>query len=334
MDLLQRLQLHIYLFWAVVIGLISLSALMVAPFVGAIISAYILAYLFKPLFLKLKPRFGKTLAALLCIAITVILIVVPIGLISLEILNQIGGASTSQGISNIVDAVASQPFLKGLNIDAAGLKASIILIINNLVDSTILSIPGFVVGLVITLNGMFYLLCKWDMLVSHLKKYLPFKNNDKIITELGGTADAIIHGHVLVSLLEGVIAFFAFSLLGVQASLIFAVLIFILAFAPGVGPELVWGPLALYYLSIHQYALMLGVLITGLILMVGIEFYFYTRFVGSRSNIHPFILLIGILGGISVFGIFGFIIGPLLLVTSIRTIERAIASNETRIKKS
>jgi len=334
MNLLHRLQLHVYLFWAVVIGFILISALMVLPFVGAIISAYILAYFVRPLFLKLKPQYGKSLAALLCILIAVILVVAPIVLISFQILHDLGGVSTSQEIANLIGTFAAQPILKSLNVDAVSLKASVLVAVNGIVNSAILSIPSFAIGLVITLNGMFYLLCNWGELVTHLKRYLPFKNNEKIITELGGTADAIIHGHVLIAVLEALIAFVGFSLVGVQSSLIFSVLIFVLAFVPSIGPFLVWGPLAIYYLTTGRFITMWGVIVTGLILMVGIEFFVYTRFVGSKAHIHPFIMLIGLLGGITVFGIFGFIIGPLLLVTSIRIIERAIGTtNSTPLKK-
>jgi len=73
---------------------------------------------------------------------------------------------------------------------------------------------------------------------------------------------------------------------------------------------------------------MWGVIVTGIILMVGIEFIFYTRFVGIKSRIHPFILLVGVFGGISVFGVFGFIIGPLLLANSIQLLQAAVLSNE------
>lgn len=175
--------------------------------------------------------------------------------------------------------------------------------------------------------------CNLRHCASHLKKYLPFKNNGKIINELGATTDAIIRGHGSVSALEGIIAFAGFSLLGIQASLIFAVLIFIFAFMPGIGTELIWIPMVFYFFSIGEYATMWGVIIIGAILWIGIEFYFYTRFVGSKSHIHPFILLVGVLGGISVFGVFGFIIGPLLLANSIEVIELAIVSHQTRIKK-
>jgi len=333
-NLLHRLQLRVYLFWAVVVGFILLSALMVWPFVSAIISAYILAFLVRPLSVRLRPRFGRTGSALICIALVILLIIVPVTFIALQLMDQVGEVSRGHGIADILATSAAQPLLHSLNIDPNGLKEWLVVTTNNIINSAIQSIPSFAIGLVITVNAMFYLLRNWGDLAIHLNRYLPFKNNEKIITELGRTADAIIRGHGMVSALEAVIAFIGFTLVGVQASLIFSVLIFILAFVPSVGPLLIWGPLALYYFSIGQYATAVGVLATGLVLLIGIEFIFYTRFVGFRSHIHPFIMLIGVLGGIMVFGIFGFIIGPLLLANTIMLIEESIASEETQSKKT
>ncbi|HII38954.1 TPA: AI-2E family transporter [Candidatus Micrarchaeota archaeon] len=330
MDLDRRRQLHAYLFWAVVLGLLLLSAFIALPFIGAIISAYILAYLAKPLFLKLKPRLGVSIAALLCIVTAILLIVIPICLISIDVLNQVKAASHGQGVGEIIDTLAAQPMLKSVNVDSTDFKAWANEVLDRTINSAVQSIPSFAIGILITINGMFYLLCNWDELAAHLKKYLPFKDNGKIITKLSKTADAIIRGNVIVSLLEAVIAFVGFYLLGIQASLIFAVLILIFAFMPSVGTELIWGAMALYYFLTNQYMTMWGVLAIGLILWIGIEFFFAARFVGSRARIHPFILLIGVLGGIAVFGIFGFIIGPLLLATSITIVESAIESHSAK----
>ena len=330
MDLDRRRQLHAYLFWAVVLGLLLLSAFIALPFIGAIISAYILAHLAKPLFLKLKPRLGVSIAALLCIVTAILLIVIPICLISIDVLNQVKAASHGQGVGEIIDTLAAQPMLKSVNVDSTDFKAWANEVLDRTINSAVQSIPSFAIGILITINGMFYLLYNWDELAAHLKKYLPFKDNGKIITKLSKTVDAIIRGNVIVSLLEAVIAFVGFYLLGIQASLIFAVLILIFAFMPSVGTELIWGAMALYYFLTNQYMTMWGVLAIGLILWIGIEFFFAARFVGSRARIHPFILLIGVLGGIAVFGIFGFIIGPLLLATSITIVESAIESHSAK----
>lgn len=329
MNTLNRLQLRVYLFWTVVLGLILISAMMALPFVSAIISAYILAFLMRPLFLKLRPRFGQPMSAVICIVVAIILVVVPIILVSVEILNQVGDISKGAGSTKIIDAFVAQPFLKQINVDPVGLKVWMVVTLQGVVDSILQSIPSFALGLVITINCMYFLLCRWNGLSSHLIRYLPFKNNEKIISGLGETADSIINGNTLISVLEGVIAFIGFSLLGVQASIIFAVLVFLLAFMPGVGPILVWGPLAMYYFSIGEYMAMWGIILIGLVLLIGIEVFFYTWYIGKRSHIHPFIMLIGVLGGISVFGIFGFVIGPLVLANSIKMIEEAVWTEET-----
>jgi predicted PurR-regulated permease PerM len=215
-----------------------------------------------------------------------------------------------------------------LNIDTVGLKAWIVLTLDDLVNSSIRSIPGYFLNLVITLNGMYYILCNWDSLESHLKRYLPFKNSDRMMGELGATSDSIIKSNILISVIEGVASFVGFTLIGIQAPLIFSILIFILAILPGIGVELVWIPMTLYYLSSSQYFVAIGVVAIGLFLNLGIEMFFSPRFIGGRSHIHPFILLIGVFGGILVFGIFGFVIGPLLLAVSISLIEGAIDSRE------
>ena len=111
MNLLHRLQLRVYLFWAVVVGFILLSALMVYPFVSAIISAYILAFLVRPLSVHLRPRFGRTGSALICIVVVILLVIVPVTFISLQLLDQVGEVSRGHGIADLLATSAAQPLL-------------------------------------------------------------------------------------------------------------------------------------------------------------------------------------------------------------------------------
>jgi len=66
------------------------------------------------------------------------------------------------------------------------------------------------------------------------------------------------------------------------------------------------------------------VVITGLIISIFIENFVFAQVVGRQAKIHPLIVLIGVFGGVPLFGIFGFIIGPLLLVYTINLIENAV----------
>ena len=101
-------------------------------------------------------------------------------------------------------------------------------------------------------------------------------------------------------------------------------IIFFLAFIPGLGPTIVWAPMAIYYLIVKDYSTMIGVIITGLVLSSFIDTIFRSKILGKRTNLNPFIMLIGILGGIAVFGIFGFIVGPIILIYTIKLLEEAL----------
>ncbi len=48
---------------------------------------------------------------------------------------------------------------------------------------------------------------------------------------------------------------------------------------------------------------------------------------GDKANIHPFVMMIGVLGGIAIFGIFGFILGPLILVYTIKLVQEVFVNN-------
>lgn len=132
-----------------------------------------------------------------------------------------------------------------------------------------------------------------------------------------------------MAILEFFIAYVGFSLSGVEAALIMAAIVFVLAFIPSIGPIMVWGPLAIYYIANQQYDVAVGVTIVGIILTVGIETILYARWIGDRTRIHPFVMLIGVIGGINLFGIFGFIIGPLILASAIDVVSGAMEKDSS-----
>ncbi|HIH09330.1 MAG TPA: AI-2E family transporter [Candidatus Diapherotrites archaeon] len=153
---------------------------------------------------------------------------------------------------------------------------------------------------------------------------MPSKNKERIIKELDKTAQAILYVTIAMAAMEFAISYIGFTLSGVESSLIIATIIFVLAFIPSIGPIMVWAPLALYYFAIQQYYTALGIVTIGLILTVGIEQILYSKWIGNRTRIHPFVMLLGVIGGITLFGIFGFIFGPLILASALDVVKGAM----------
>ena len=321
-------QLQLYLFWGVILGLIVLASFLVLPFVIAIISAYLLAYVARPLFLKLIPRFKTNIAAIICVFVVILLIVVPVSLVTLGMVNQVGDAMSKSNLNKYIILVATHPMLRGFNLNSVTLQAQVNTFISDLVGSILGSLPDLLVGLFITVIGMYYILCGWDSLGEQLKKFIPSQNKDRIVRNLNKTTQAILYGTLVMAVLEFFVTYIGFSLLGVEAALILAAIVFVLAFIPSIGPIMVWAPLAIYYMSSQEYHVALGVTIIGIILTVGIETILYAKWIGDRTRIHPFVMLLGVIGGIALFGIFGFILGPLVLASALDVLSAAM-ENET-----
>ncbi|HLC53490.1 MAG TPA: AI-2E family transporter [Candidatus Nanoarchaeia archaeon] len=313
-----------YIFWAMILGMVILSWFIVKQTAIALVSAFILSYLASPLYRKLQAKMPNSLAAAFCISLILIIIILPLLLIAGSIISQAASILNDSSISERLNEISSEPFLRKLNIDIELLKTYLITHIMALLGGLLGSFPSLALNILVLLVGVYYMLIAGDRLGSTLIRYIPFKHKEKIAKEIGSTTRAIIYGMVLVALLEGVIAFIGFSLAGVKAALLLAALIFLFAFIPGLGPVIVWAPTAFFYGTIGHFGTSIGVILTGLVISLGIEIMFVGKIVGKRARIHPLIMLVGILGGVPIFGIFGFVIGPLMLAYTIKLIENSL----------
>ena len=324
MDEGARKKIGVYIFWAVVIGLFVLAALIVRPYIIPLISAFILAYLTKPIYNRIVKIMPPWCAAFLCILIVILIILVPIGLVTTSLLQQASTTLQDINIHQTLSEISQHPFLKQWNIDIALLRERSISLLISWVTQAISSIPAFLIGMLIIVFSMFYMLTKWDSLASTLTKYIPFKNKERTAKEIDKTTRKIVYGTILTAIIEWIVAALGFYISGVETYILLATIIFLFAFIPGLGPAIVWAPIALIYLSKQNYLVALGVFITGMIISFGIELVLRTKLIGESSSIHPLVMLLGILGGISLFGIFGFIIGPLILAYALKLVEESI----------
>lgn len=323
METEEKRKINHYLFWAVVFGLVILAALIIRPYLIPLLSAFILAYLTRPIFTKLKKIMPASLAAMLCIIIVLLIVIIPLVIITAEIIQQASDALQNTDARQKLSSFSNHYLIKKWNIDVIDLREKGITTLVALITKVISSIPSLLVGMLIMGFSMFYMLTSWETLALKLKRYIPFKDKERTAAEIDKTTRAIVYGTLLIALLEFIVAAIGFYLSGINAYILLATIIFFFAFIPGFGPIAVWAPLALFQLSTQNYLGAIGVIITGIIISFGIELVLLSRFVGQRSQIHPLIMLLGVVGGISLFGIFGFIIGPLVLAYTVKLIEES-----------
>ncbi|MEK6850713.1 MAG: AI-2E family transporter [Nanoarchaeota archaeon] len=310
-----------YIFWVILVLLFVLSFWVIKPFITALISAFILAYLIEPLHKKISLKLNNKFSAIVCVIIILGIIIIPLLIVTGAIINQIS-FSENINFNSISKHISAFSFLN--NLDLNSLKTKALSILLSLITSIISYLPYLIISILITLLGTYYILINWNFLSSTLEALLPFKNKKAMRKEISGITQNIVHGYLLIAILEFIVAAIGFYIAGTKAFILLACLIALFAFIPGIGPGMVWIPTLIYYIFNQNYFSAAIVLITGLTISILIETILLGKIIGKKSNISPFIFLLGVLGGVPIFGIFGFIIGPLILVYSIKIIQKTI----------
>lgn len=314
-----------YLLLVISLSFIVISFFIVRPFAVALISAFVLAYLTKPLYENLKKRINKHLSAAFCLLFIILVLIAPLGIIIGGTISQSNTLINTDSFNKITNVLHSYPIFEKLDLES--LKKNALSAILSALTSAITYIPSLIISIVIMLLGTYSILINWDKISLELKQYLPFRDKEKVSKEIALATTSIVHGYFLIAILEFVVGLLGFYLSGVEYYFILPLLIGIFAFIPGLGPAVIWVPTALYYFFTGDIATAIGVLITGGIISFIIETFLLGKIVGDKSNIHPIVFLVGILGGIPIFGLTGFIIGPLVLVYTIKLVREALKEN-------
>jgi len=164
---------------------------------------------------------------------------------------------------------------------------------------------------------------------------LPDKDDEKIFKRLAQSIRSVATGTILIALLQGVLTAVGLSIFGFDRAILWGAVAFFGALIPSVGTSIVWVPAILYSVFQGDFLVAIGASIWG-VLAVGLIDNLLGPYLMSRgNNLHPFIILIAVLGGISLFGPIGLIVGP-VIVTLFRVLLEIYGSyfvNSNHIKK-
>lgn len=172
----------------------------------------------------------------------------------------------------------------------------------------------FLLSCFVLLYAMFFFFIGGGETLAKILSYLPLPQEDKV--RLAGrflsVSRATIKGTLTIGLVQGALGGAAFWALGIEGAAFWAVLMFILSVLPGIGVALVWIPAAIYLLIVDRSgaALALALWCGG---VVGtIDNLLRPRLVGNDTQMPDLLILVGTLGGLTLFGAAGLILGPVV----------------------
>lgn len=320
-----------------VLALVATLALgtILLPFYGVVLWAAVLGLLFAPLHRHLLRHMGNrhTLAALATMLVVLVIVVLPLVFLAAAMAGEAAAAyqRLQSGEWNATlylrDAFEAFPrWLRKLlaalglpNYDTLQRKVTSAMAQGSqLIATQALNLGQntfeFIAGLFITLYLAFFLIRDGSSMVQRMRNALPLTvpHTAELFDKFTVVIRATVKGTLLVAAIQGALGGLAFWFLGVGGALLWAVLMAFLALLPLIGAALVWLPIAAYFLLTGALWQSLVLTLWGALVIGLIDNVLRPILVGRDTHLPDYIVMIATVGGLSVFGIHGFVLGPVI----------------------
>ncbi len=317
--------------YILVVALFILAFLVIKPIIFPIIYGLLLAYILYPIYkyflTKLK---NKNLSAvLICIGLFVILLIL-FSLILGTIFNQLINFYLSlQEIDTISVIKASLPGIISPEIStniANSIETSLSSLLaktTNYIGDFILNLPTLLLQILVVFLILFFALRDGEEAFDYFKSLSPLQKETqaKFFKHFKGITESVLIGQIVIGVIQGLIAGIGYFIFGVPNALLLTALTVIIGIIPIIGPWFVWIPVDIYLFVSGRPGAGIGLFIYGLILINWVDTIIRPMIVSRKTQINPAIVLIGMIGGIFVFGLIGLIIGPLILAYVLLVLE-------------
>lgn len=305
------------------------------PFYGAVFWGAVLAIIFSPWHRKLADKLAprNNLAALLSLLIVLLVVIIPLTLITGSLAQEgmllyesmrSGSLNFGAYFQQIMEAMPPSVHALLARFDLADLgsvqeKLSTgAMEASQLLATQLLNIgqdtAQFVVSFGIMLYLLFFLLRDGTRLSRRLRRALPLEDSYKqhLFRKFTTVVRATVKGNIAVAAVQGALGGVTFWALGIQGALLWGVIMGFLSLLPAIGAGLIWGPVAIYFLVTGAIWKGVILILVGVLVIGMVDNVLRPVLVGKDTKLPDYVILISTLGGMSLFGLNGFVIGPLI----------------------
>ncbi|RZL91988.1 MAG: AI-2E family transporter [Variovorax sp.] len=321
------------------------------PFAGAVLWGVALAILFTPMYRHLLRKMPgrRNLAALATLTICLVIVIIPITMIAASVVQEVSLVTQRvrsgeinfahylqqilgmlpQWLTNLLDRFGlsnMEAVLGKLGQGAAQGTQAIATQALNIGQNTF----DFLVSFAIMLYLLYFLLRDGTELSKTVREALPLArpHTHYLLNKFTTVIRATIKGNVAVAAVQGALGGLAFWFLGVQGALLWAVLMAFLSLLPAVGAALIWLPVALYFLATGEIWQGVALIAYGVVVIGLVDNVLRPILVGKDTQMPDYIVLMSTIGGMALFGINGFVIGPVIAALFMATWDLFASSNE------
>lgn len=326
---------QMYFFAALLLGMILLAFFIFLPFLVSLAMAAMLTVICYPLYERIRQWTGnrRGIAALLTVTAAALAFLLPLVILGLLVFREAGTlaeqirSDDGAGFAHLQNAIQEygSRFLPGYSFDInmnEYLRHAANWLAQNL-GAIFSGIAQVSLNLFVGLVAFYYLLKDGKELTRTLVMLSPLPDgyDYEILSKLEGAVSSVVKGSLVVALIQGALAGIGMAIFNLPNPALLGSFAAIAALIPGIGTALVLVPAIAFLLLTGAIGSGVGLLIWGAI-AVGLSDNFLRPLLMKRGmQIHPFLILLSVFGGLSFFGATGFILGPLAMSLLFALIE-------------
>ncbi len=342
---MQTNSIERYFLFILLIITIIFTLIILYPFLTVFILAAAFAVVLNPIYLWIKTHLVKNiswLASFLTILLFLLCLCVPLFFVGKAVFSQthniyvnIINSNNSNDFIEKIDTSINRLLPAGFNFDTHTKIAEFVSSLTNNLANFFSSTIQTLISLILMVFTLFYLLKDGENWKKGLMKLIPLsdKNTSNILSSLIISINQIFKGSFIIAIAQGLLAWAGFIIFGIPNPIIWAIVAGIASFVPAIGTAVVTVPAVLFLFITGMEIQALGLFIWSIVIVGTIDNILRPYIISRDTEIPSLFILFAILGGISLIGALGILIGPLVisLLYSLISIYKEEINNHTDI---
>lgn len=306
---------------ALLIGAFILVCAIFAPYVSVFILAIVFGVMFAPINRRLAAHLPKRLAAIITTILVVFLVLAPVVFIIAQIIGEAGSIiyffQSGSHVLTSIDILQTKlnELLPTVSIDlVAVIKSALEWLISRL-DTVFSSVLAVILNFFLSIIALVYWFEDSQALRKTVLKISPLSKGDTevIFSALDDSIHGVIRGTLIVAVIQGVVAGVGFTIFGIPNAVLWGAVAALCALVPTVGTAIISVPMVGYLLLIGHIPQAVGMTVWAIFAIGLIDNLVGPYLMARGGRVHPFFVLIGVLGGIELLGPIGLFAGPLII---------------------
>lgn len=315
-------------FFFILMGVMTVAGLfLLSPYADVFFVAIMFAILFKPMHKGIRRAFGgkRTISALVATLTVLVAVLVPLGFFGYQIFREAksvydvlaNDALQTGAMGNI--GIGLQRYVPRLtpivSVDFGQYIAQGLQWVVTHLGTIFSSIAAILINFILILFTLFFLFRDEDVFRKMITAISPLEDthNEELLDKVELAIASVTKGTIIVALLQGILTGIGFAVIGIPNPVLWASIAIFAAMIPAVGTGLVIVP-AIAYLLVTGHVVAAAVIAAWGFGVVGtVDNFIRPTLIGKGIKIHPLLILFSALGGLNLFGIIGFFVGPVVL---------------------